>query len=268
MTKQIVVAALIEKDGKYFVAKRADDARYLPGKWEFPGGKVGTNESEADALEREITEEFNTLINVGKLVAVADIDDNMQLHLYKCSHQLGAYKLLEHSDSDWLTLSEIRSLDLAPADIVLLDQIGKDKRPTALHELAAGRTYTNDDIMRIFLVSGQSGMRRSKRANCLILFALHNTGNPYEDRWGSDGIMHYTGMGLSGNQSVDFMQNKTLAHSRDNGVDVHLFESFQSNQYIYRGRVQLADEPYYEPQKDEGGHLRQVVKFPLRLIEE
>lgn len=268
MAKQIVVAALIEKDGRYFVAKRSDDERFLPGKWEFPGGKVEHGESEAEALEREITEEFNTLIHVGKFIAKVDIDDENELHLYKCAHHLGAYKLSVHSDSAWLTLNEIRSLDLAPADIELLDQISHDKRPTALHELVPGQWYTNDDIMRMFLVSGQGGMRRSKRANSLILFALHNTGNPYEDTWGEDGIMHYTGMGLSGNQSIDHAQNKTLANSHVNGVAVHLFESFESNKYIYRGRVQLADEPYYESQKDENGHERQVVKFPLRLLQD
>lgn len=267
MNKQIVVAALIEKGGKYFVARRSDDSKHLAGKWEFPGGKVELDETEASALEREITEEFNTLINVGKLVAVTDINDSLELHLYKCTHHLGAYKLTEHSESAWLTLNEIASLDLAPADIELLDQISKDNRPTALHELTEGESYTNDDIMRIFLVSGQGGMRKSNRANSLILFALHNTGNPYEYKWGEDGIMHYTGMGLSGDQSIDYAQSKTLTHSRTNGVHVHLFESYESNSYIYRGLVELADEPYYEMQKDENRHERQVVKFPLRRIQ-
>lgn len=44
MVGQIVAAALIEKDGKYFVAKRSDDAKILPGKWEFPAGKVKPDE--------------------------------------------------------------------------------------------------------------------------------------------------------------------------------------------------------------------------------
>lgn len=262
-----VVAALIEKDGKYFVAKRPEDTKSLPGKWEFPGGKVESGESESEALMREITEEFNTLINVGKLVATANINESLEIHLYKCSHHLGAYKLLEHSESAWLTLNEIAALDIAPADVELLNKIIKDKRPTALHELQYGQSYTNDDIIRIFLVSGQGGMRRSIRANSLILFALHNTGNPYEDKWGDDGVMHYTGMGLSGDQSIDYAQNKTLALSRENGVHVHLFESHESNNYVYRGNVVLAGAPYYERQKDENNRERQVVKFPLKSLD-
>ena len=78
--------------------------------------------------------------------------------------------------------------------------------------------------------------------------------------------MHYTGMGLSGDQSIDYAQNKTLAESRTNGVDVHLFESYEPKEYIYRGQVQLAGDPYYGRQKDEAGKERRVVKFPLRLL--
>ena len=39
-----VVAALIEKENKYLIAKRATGDENVLGKWEFPGGKVETNE--------------------------------------------------------------------------------------------------------------------------------------------------------------------------------------------------------------------------------
>ena len=51
-----VVAALIEKDGKYLIAKRKAGST-LGGLWEFPGGKVEAGESDTEALEREIIEE-------------------------------------------------------------------------------------------------------------------------------------------------------------------------------------------------------------------
>ena len=40
-----VVAALINKDGKYFIAKRKAGT-ILGGLWEFPGGKVESGESD------------------------------------------------------------------------------------------------------------------------------------------------------------------------------------------------------------------------------
>lgn len=261
-----VVAALIEKDGKYLIAKRKAGAA-LGGLWEFPGGKVEVGESETEALEREIIEEFNTMIVVGKLLATANIDDDTELKLYACKHHLGTYRSSDHDEVAWVSsIASISAYELAPADVDLLAQIGKDNRRPSLSELVVGESYQNDDIRRIFLVSSQGGMRRSIRANSLILFALHNPGNPYEDKWGDDGIMHYTGMGLNGDQSLGYAQNKTLAESRDNGVDIHLFESFERNAYIYRGRVGLAGDPYTDRQKDESGRERQVIKFPLKMV--
>lgn len=261
---KIVVAALIEKDGKYLIARR-NEGSALGGLWEFPGGKVEPGESDAEALEREIVEEFNTIVTVGKLKATASINDELTIKLYECKHSLGAYKLNNHSEVKWARdLKSLLAFDLAPADVDLLSQIAGDNRRPSLNELEVGRAYKNEDITRIFLVSGQGGMRKSNRANSLILFALHNTGNPYEDNWGQDGVMSYTGMGLDGDQSIDYAQNKTLAESRENGVDIHLFESFEPREYIYRGRVELVGEPYYDRQKDSSGKDRQVVKFPIK----
>ena len=40
-----VVAALIEKDGKYLIARRSTGDENVLGKWEFPGGKVQDGET-------------------------------------------------------------------------------------------------------------------------------------------------------------------------------------------------------------------------------
>jgi 8-oxo-dGTP diphosphatase len=52
-----VAVAVIRKDGKVLVAKRADNV-HQGGLWEFPGGKVETSESISAALKREISEEL------------------------------------------------------------------------------------------------------------------------------------------------------------------------------------------------------------------
>ena len=135
---KIVVAALIEKDGKYLVAKRKSD-KALGGLWEFPGGKVEDGETEQEALEREIVEEFNTLIAVGKLLASTQINNETILKLYACEHKLGAYQLREHSELAWVdSLRQLYGYELAPADVELLEQITKDKRSPALHDLVIG----------------------------------------------------------------------------------------------------------------------------------
>ena len=131
-------------------------------------------------------------------------------------------------------------------------------------QLFVNKEYTNDDIVNIFRVSSQGGMRKSNTTNSLVLIARHRPDNPYDDKWNGDHF-EYTGMGMIGDQSVDFAQNKTLTNSRTNGVTVYLFESFKEKSYIYKGIVELDGEPYFERQKDANGNMRRVVKFSLKL---
>ena len=86
--------------------------------------------------------------------------------------------------------------------------------------LQPGTHYSNDDICETFLCAPQGGMRRSKRTNTLVLIANHIK-SIYEDRW-EDGVLNYTGMGQTGNQSLEGNQNITLFESDTNGVEIHL----------------------------------------------
>lgn len=63
-----VVAALIMKDGKILIAKRSTGNKDVIGKWGFPGGKVEENETEEQAIEREIKEEFDILVRAEKFI--------------------------------------------------------------------------------------------------------------------------------------------------------------------------------------------------------
>jgi len=131
--------------------------------------------------------------------------------------------------------------------------------------LIPGAILTNGEICRLYKCSPQGGMRRSIRTNTLVVVSDHTRGI-YEDKW-IDGKLHYTGMGLKGDQGLASNQNKTLAESDKNGVEVHLFEVFESGKYVYNGRVKLAAKPYQEKQKDVSGIQRSVWVFPLELVD-
>ena len=131
-----------------------------------------------------------------------------------------------------------------------------------LTNLKIGTVFTNAQLMEKFGVSNSGGMRRSLKNNVLIL--VHKKDSVYQDRWQDDKLL-YTGMGLKGDQDVNFGQNKTLAQSRINGVTVLLFNNPASNVYEYEGEVMLADKPFYEKQRDASNKERQVVIFPLRF---
>ena len=73
-------------------------------------------------------------------------------------------------------------------------------------DLKIGVEISNDEICALFKCSPQGGMRRSLETKTLVLVS-NIKGGEYNDRWEGD-ILHYTGQGLTGNQDLNFQQNK------------------------------------------------------------
>lgn len=67
-----VGAILLDEAGRVFLAQRGPEAKNERGTWEFPGGTVDYGETLAQALRREMREEFGVEVNVGRLVDVVD----------------------------------------------------------------------------------------------------------------------------------------------------------------------------------------------------
>lgn len=130
--------------------------------------------------------------------------------------------------------------------------------------LKIGDALKNSDIVERFKCGNMGGMRRSKMTNTLVIVSDYTKGI-YHDKW-IGGVLHYTGMGKSGDQDIDWAQNATLAACGHNGVDVHLFEVIDAGEYIYCGRIELVDKPYTETQPGEDGNGRKVWIFPVRPV--
>lgn len=132
-----------------------------------------------------------------------------------------------------------------------------------IDDLIVGEKYSNSEIANTFKCSNMGGMRRSHVTNSLVLIAKHN--NPlYDDQWSDDGILNYTGMGTTGDQSISFSQNKTLAIALKEGIKVYLFESYVDNEYYYAGEVELSGTIFTADEVDAEGNIRKVIKYPLR----
>ncbi|MET0016468.1 HNH endonuclease [Oscillibacter sp.] len=127
-----------------------------------------------------------------------------------------------------------------------------------------GEIVTHDQLRAEFQCGNMGGMRRSHARGCLVIISDHTKGL-YDDKWYGEEF-HYTGMGKTGDQVLNGNQNKTLAESATNNVEVHLFEVLQLSKYIYQGVVQLCGKPYQEKQKDINGHQRKVWMFPLHSV--
>jgi (d)CTP diphosphatase len=121
-----VVGALILQDGKILLAQRS--CSDLDGKWEFPGGKVETGESNEEALVREILEELGVDVTVTARAASNDFSVGQKLyslHCYWCEIVSGEPLSNEHHSLVWVGGDELLSFDLAPADIPVAKEIVK-----------------------------------------------------------------------------------------------------------------------------------------------
>ncbi|MCS6858403.1 MAG: (deoxy)nucleoside triphosphate pyrophosphohydrolase [Sandaracinaceae bacterium] len=113
-----VVAAVIERDGRYLITQRRPNA-VLPLLWEFPGGKVEAGESDEEALRREIWERLEVEVRVGAhLASVTHAYPHyvIELHLYECD--LGdAEPVCKNVHSfAWVSSSEFDRYPFTPAD--------------------------------------------------------------------------------------------------------------------------------------------------------
>ena len=127
MTKVLdVVAAIIEHNGNILLARRPESGDQ-PGYWEFPGGKVETNETQPQALARELQEELGIVARIGCYIASQQwqvADRSIILHAWHVTEFSGVPTPLCHSELRWCSLLEAQeyadSHKLAPADIPLL----------------------------------------------------------------------------------------------------------------------------------------------------
>ncbi len=122
-----VVAAVIRKDGKIFATQRGY-GEFKDG-WEFPGGKIEEGETSEQALVREIKEELDTDIKVGKQIDTIEYDYpnfHLSMECFWCEIVKGGLELKEHEAARWLTKETLYSVDWLPADVSLIGKIKKE----------------------------------------------------------------------------------------------------------------------------------------------
>jgi 8-oxo-dGTP diphosphatase len=113
-----VVAAVIAQDGRYLVTQRRPTA-VLPLLWEFPGGRVDPNETDLDALRREVKHRVGVEISPGALISsVAHAYEHytVELHLYDCRVTHGEPRAVNVHQFRWVESSEFENLPFTPAD--------------------------------------------------------------------------------------------------------------------------------------------------------
>lgn len=123
-----VVAAVIQDEDRVFATQRGY-GEFKDG-WEFPGGKVEGGETPEEALKREIREELEAEIEVGRLLTVVDCDYpkfHISMMCFLCTLKSGQLILKEHEAAKWLTKDQLQSVAWLPADLEAVDVYRKMK---------------------------------------------------------------------------------------------------------------------------------------------
>ena len=126
MENIILVAqkGIIVKNGKILIVRRAINDFVKENMWEFPGGKLEFGEDLEDGLKREVKEETNLDVNIGKLLYSYTFKTHPHRQLvimtYLCTTDSDAVTISdEHDDYAWVTKEQLKKTLYEPIVAVL-----------------------------------------------------------------------------------------------------------------------------------------------------
>ncbi len=149
---EVAITAIIQKEGKYLITRRAPAKKRFPGKWTVPGGKLETSDYLAlprdtehywynvleRTLKREVEEEVGlTITNVEYLTSLATIhaDGRPSLVISCLADWESGETVLQENESDafaWVSVEEARQYELIDGildELVLAKQRQLRKNP-------------------------------------------------------------------------------------------------------------------------------------------
>ena len=114
-----VSCGLIFDNAKIFICRRSEN-KTLGGFWEFPGGKVESNESDEECLKRELLEELEMDVDIVKHFKTVHHDYetfSIELISFLCEYKSSAFSMNDHDEYRWVMTKDLPELELTPADI-------------------------------------------------------------------------------------------------------------------------------------------------------
>ncbi|WP_460539318.1 (deoxy)nucleoside triphosphate pyrophosphohydrolase [Glycomyces halotolerans] len=121
---RVVVAAAICAGDKVLAAARAYPPE-LAGLWEFPGGKVEPDETDAQALRRECREELGVEVEIGERVCgdLVTGGGRFVVRVYEAALRGGEPEAIEHRDLRWLSAAELDDVPWLPGNRPALETL-------------------------------------------------------------------------------------------------------------------------------------------------
>ena len=125
-----VVAGLILQNDKLLICQRPNFKDH-PLKWEFPGGKIKNDETNEEALIREINEELSiNIINFEELISYnfnyKDLNKKVFIYFYLVNNFSGKVLNNFHKELKWIEIKDIREYDFLEGDLKIIDHISSN----------------------------------------------------------------------------------------------------------------------------------------------
>lgn len=123
---RVAVAIIYDEAGKVLITQRGLQSTFA-GLWEFPGGKVEANESDVQALTREIKEELGLDVLAHEYLGeVIDTKRTPPVHLqiFRVNKFAGApEKLSAQLDLIWVDVAELSHYQFPEANHEIIQMI-------------------------------------------------------------------------------------------------------------------------------------------------
>ncbi len=131
--RDVTAGVIWNGEDRFLITQRPLDAM-LGGLWEFPGGKRRPGEELEGCLHREICEELDIEIEVGRLLCTVDhgfTHFHMTLYAFECHWLAGVPQCIGCTDWHWVGLSDLDSYPFPVADQKVIAFL-RDGQPAGL----------------------------------------------------------------------------------------------------------------------------------------
>jgi mutator protein MutT len=238
MNQRIAVRAIIRKDDKTLLLRRANGRPSILGKYELPGGKLDYGEQPEDALARNLTDEAGLIIQTAQLFDVLtyidhdDYDIQYVFILYLVSLGVGGAKVHLSQNYDryvWKEMSNIQQQELTESAKLLLG-ISQQRVESVKKEELIGSDVSDTTKASHVIIFSDGGSRGNPGPSAAGFVVMNDQENVLHEGGmylgiATNNIAEYHGVRLGlekalemGVRTIDFRIDSLLVVNQMNGI--------------------------------------------------
>lgn len=118
---ELVTAIIKDASGKILITEKENDL------WEFPGGKIEIGETDEEALERKVKQDFNIEISINNYITEKSFEKAesvVNLIAYDAQYEFG--KMTQEKNYKWINKSELNKYKFVPETKIIIKELNKE----------------------------------------------------------------------------------------------------------------------------------------------